>query len=101
MFEEKYRSGYIVHARAQEFIELTQGNSSVKDYTTRFNVLARFVPGVATSESIRVQKFVHGLHPAIARDVMTGSSPPQRFSEALGRALRSEVYLQRMGFFSR
>ena len=27
---------------------------------------------------------------------MTGSSPPQKFSDALGRALRSELYLQRM-----
>ena len=101
MFEGEFRSPGTAYARAQEFLKLQQGSSSVREYATRFNALARFAPSLAGTEAGRVQKFIHGLHPAIARDVLTGDHPPQRFSDALERATRSEMCLQWMGMYSR
>ena len=63
--------------------------------------MVRFVPSLAGTEMGRVQKFIHGLHPVIYKDVMTEADPLQRFSDALGRALRSEAGLQKMGAMSR
>ena len=76
LFDAEYRGTEMMYEKAQEFIDLTQGSDSVKEYATKFNVLARFVPSLAGTELGRVQKFIHGLHPAIAKDVMTGVDPP-------------------------
>ena len=82
LFDAEYRGTEMMYEKAQEFIELVQGPSSVKEYATRFNALARFVPGLAGTELGRVQKFIHGLHPTIARDVLTSPYPPQQCSAA-------------------
>ena len=58
---------------------------------TRFNTLAKFTPSLTGTEAGRVHKFIHSPHPTIARDVLTGDHPPQRFNDALERATRSEM----------
>ena len=50
LFDAEYRSLEVIYAKAQEFIDLAQGSSSVKEYATRFNALARFVPSLAGTE---------------------------------------------------
>ena len=53
----------------EEFIALTQGNSSVTEYARKFDRLAKFVADMVPTETLRIQRFVKGLKPMIARDV--------------------------------
>ncbi|XP_031280639.1 uncharacterized protein LOC116139107 [Pistacia vera] len=70
--------------------------STVKEYSVRFNSLARFAPGIVSTPELRREKFVYGLRPEIARDIMTGAEPPHTYTEALERALRAEIYVNKM-----
>ncbi|XP_031286362.1 uncharacterized protein LOC116145055 [Pistacia vera] len=79
-----------------DFRRLFEGISSVKEYSIRFNSLARFAPGIMSTPKLRRDKFVHGLNPEIARDVMVGAQPPQTYSEALERALRAKVFVNKL-----
>ena len=71
---------------------MQQGSSTVKEYSVRFNALARFAPGIVSTPVLRRDNFVHGLKPEIARDIMTGADPLQTYSEALRRAMRAEIF---------
>ena len=94
-FEAEYRGVDVTCIRAHEFISLVQGTDSVKEYSTKFNQLSQYAPEIASTEMGRMQKFVYGLDPEIARDVMTGVQPPRTYAEALDRALRAEVFVRR------
>lgn len=48
-------------AKLKEFIELTQGDLSVREYYARFTELLRFAPGIATSKATVVFQFEQGL----------------------------------------
>ncbi|XP_031277911.1 uncharacterized protein LOC116136343 isoform X2 [Pistacia vera] len=96
LFETEYGMVDRVHEKTQEFINLQQGTSSVKEYSIRFNSLARFAPGIVSTPELRVNNFVYGLNPKIARDVMVGAQPPQTYSEALERALRAEIFVNKL-----
>lgn len=91
-FEAEYRTEDQVHEKVQEFISLQQGSSTVKEYSVKFNSLARFAPGIVSTPALRRDKFVHGLKPEIARDIMTSSDPPRTYSEALRRAMKAEIF---------
>ena len=54
LFDAEYRDTEMMYAKAQEFIDLIQGSDSVKEYATKFNALARFVPSLAGTELGRV-----------------------------------------------
>ncbi|XP_031250164.1 uncharacterized protein LOC116108019 [Pistacia vera] len=83
LFEAEYRTVDRVHEKIQEFIGLQQGTGTVKEYLVKFIFLARSVLGVVSTPELRRDKFVHGLKPEIARDVMAGAEPLQTYSEAL------------------
>ena len=93
LFEEQYRTADMISSKLQEFISLQQGNMTVKEYSIKFNSLAKFAPTLVSTPQTRLERFVGGLHPTIARDVMSGHQPSQTYSEALARAIRAEVYL--------
>ena len=86
----------MVAVKVQEFISLQQGEGSVKDYSTRFDVLASFAPGMVSTPSLRLDRFLQGLRPEIALHVLAGPQPPQTYEEALERALRLEVYVNKL-----
>lgn len=96
MFKVEYRTVDQLHEKIQEFISLQQGANSVKEYSVKFNSLARFAPGVVSTPELRRDKFVYGLKLEIARDVMAGAQPPQTYSEALERALRVEIFVNKL-----
>ena len=91
-FEAKYRIEDQVHEKVQEFISLQQGASAVKEYSMKFNSLARFAPGIVSTPALRRDKFVHRLKPEIARDIMMSSDPPRTYSEAVRRTMRAEIF---------
>ena len=68
----------------------------MKEYSVRFNSLARFAPGIVSTPELRREKFFLGLRSEIARDVMIGAEPPHTYIEALDRALRAEIYVNKM-----
>jgi hypothetical protein len=64
-FLQQYFPKILRDARAQEFMDLTQGNMTVAQYAGRFNELARFAPYMVADEENRVRKFEQGLNPRI------------------------------------
>lgn len=91
-FEAEYRIEDQVHEKVQEFISLQQGSSTVKEYLVKFNSLARFALEIVSTSALRRDKFIHGLKPEIARDIMTSFNPPRTHSEALRRAMKVEIF---------
>ena len=49
------------HAKAQEFLELKQGATTVIDYVTRFIELARFSDDYVATDMAKVRRFENGL----------------------------------------
>ncbi|XP_031258279.1 uncharacterized protein LOC116116325 [Pistacia vera] len=96
LFEAECRTVDRVHEKIQEFISLKQGSSTLKEYSVKFNSLARFVPGIMNTPKLRKDKFVHGLKPEIAQDVMAGVEPPRSYNEALERALRAKIFVNKL-----
>ena len=57
----KYFPEIATHAKAQEFLELKQGATTVMDYVTRFTELARFVDDYVATDLAKVRRFKNGL----------------------------------------
>ena len=49
------------HAKAQEFIELKQGTTTVLEYVAKFTKLARFSNDYVATDMVKVRKFDDGL----------------------------------------
>ena len=49
------------HAKAQEFLELKQGATTVMDYVARFTELARFANDYVATDLAKVRRFENGL----------------------------------------
>ena len=49
------------HAKAQEFLELKQGATTVMDYVARFTELARFADDYVATDLVKVRRFENGL----------------------------------------
>ena len=58
-------------AKAQEFLELKQGEMTVMDYATRFKELARFADDYVAIDLAKVRRFENGLKLSI-RDMIVG-----------------------------
>ena len=57
----KYLSDTVRHAKAQEFLELKQGTTTVMDYVARFTELARFANDYMATNMAKVKRFENGL----------------------------------------
>ena len=64
-FQELFMSKYFLetsrHAKAQEFLELKQGATTVVDYVARFTELARFADDYVATDVAKVRRFENGL----------------------------------------
>ncbi|XP_062101659.1 uncharacterized protein LOC133807366 [Humulus lupulus] len=69
LLNKKYYYPAILATRVDEFIALTQGNSTVTEYAGKFDRLAKFVANMVPTETLRIQRFRKGLKSMIARDV--------------------------------
>ncbi|XP_062117953.1 uncharacterized protein LOC133831599 [Humulus lupulus] len=92
-FNKKYYSPAVLATKVDEFITLVQGNLSVTDHAPKFDRLAKFSPEVVPTYALRVQRFVRGLKPMIAREVRMTSAEVVSYAEVLDRALEA-TYLE-------
>ena len=70
LFMGKYFPETARHAKAQEFLELKRGATTVMDYGARFTELARFVDDYVATDLAKVRRFDNGLKLSIrARNV--------------------------------
>ena len=58
---DKYFPEIVRHAKAQEFLELKQGATTVMDYVDRFTELARFADDYVATDMAKVRRFENGL----------------------------------------
>ena len=61
LFMGKYFPETARHAKAQEFLELKQGVTTVMDYVARFTQLARFADDYVATDLAKVRRFENGL----------------------------------------
>ena len=61
LFMSKYFPKTARHAKAQEFLELKQGATTVMDYVARFTELARFADDYVATDLAKVRRFENGL----------------------------------------
>ena len=65
LFMGKYFPETARHAKAQEFLELKQGATTVMDYMPRFTELARFADDYVAIDLAKVRRFENGLRLSI------------------------------------
>ena len=65
LFMGKYFPETARHAKAQEFLELKQGATTVMDYVARFTELARFADDYVATDLAKVRRFKNGLELSI------------------------------------
>ena len=53
--------------KKQEFHDLKQKMITVSQYVAKFNALARFAPGMMSTETERMDKFEKGLRPGLQK----------------------------------
>ena len=61
LFMGKYFPETARHAKAQEFLQLKQGATTVMDYVARFTELARFSDDYVATDLAKVRRFENGL----------------------------------------
>ncbi|KAA0032713.1 gag-protease polyprotein [Cucumis melo var. makuwa] len=57
-FYAKFFSTNVKYAKKQEFLNLEQGDMTVKQYDVEFDMLSRVAPEVVKDEDARIEKFV-------------------------------------------
>ncbi|TYK13633.1 ty3-gypsy retrotransposon protein [Cucumis melo var. makuwa] len=60
-FYANFFSANVKHAKQQEFLNLEQGDMTVKQYDAEFDMLSRFALDVVRNEAVRTEKFVRAL----------------------------------------
>jgi len=88
IFLSSYFSTSVCEQKEQEFLYLKQGNMTVMQYNREFRKLARFAPGLVTSEKDRVRRFFTGLKPIMRKDLSTLNFSTH--TELLDKALKLE-----------
>ncbi|XP_062086383.1 uncharacterized protein LOC133792491 [Humulus lupulus] len=86
----------ILVARVDEFVALTQGNSTVTEYAQKFDRLEKFAEDLVPTEVIRIHRFVRGLKPMISRNVKMTCVGVTTYAETLERALEAELLEDRI-----
>ena len=67
---------------------------SVSEYVAKFNTLARFAPGMASSETEKIDKFEKGLRPSIQD--MIAAQVYKSYVDMVQRAMRCEAEKERI-----
>ena len=91
LFMGKYFSETARHAKAQEFLELKQGATTVMDYVARFTELARFADDYVATDMAKVRRFENGLKLSIRARIV--ELRLQDMDSMVGTALAIKRYL--------
>ncbi|KAF3613055.1 hypothetical protein FXO38_36463 [Capsicum annuum] len=67
-FLDHYLPFEIRQARADQFLNLRQGNMSMREYSLQFNSLSRYAPNVVATMDERVHQYMDRLDPYLVRD---------------------------------
>ena len=70
LFMGKYFPQTAMHAKAQEFLELKQGATTVMDYMARVTELARFADDYVATDLAKVRRFENGLKLSIRARIL-------------------------------
>ena len=90
-FTEKYYNEAIKAAKAEEFMSLVQGETSVMEYSTQFDRLAKFASNLVPTEAARQEHFLRGLNPKLEHNVrITLLAGQCTYAQLLKRALTAE-----------
>ena len=89
-FNEQFYNETIRASKVDEFVNLIQGDTTVAQYAQQFNRLAKFAGNLVANEDAKVDKFMRGLKPMIARDVEMASIERITYAQALKQALKAE-----------
>ena len=88
LFHGKYLNEANLSNKVREFMSLRQGSMSVSEYTTEFDMLARFASSLVPTDQARKMKYMHGLNVDIVSQVDSGDDGPRSYANAVQRALR-------------
>ena len=90
-FLENYYNEAIKVAKAEEFMSLVQGETSVMEYSTQFDRLAKFASNLLPTEAARQERFLRGLNPKLEHNVrITLVAGQCTYAQLLKRALTAE-----------
>ena len=70
LFMGKFFPASARHAKAQEFLELKQGNMTVLEYVAKFTELARFGDDYVAIDMAKVRKFEDGMKLSIQAKIV-------------------------------
>jgi len=73
-----------------KFMQLTQGNKTLKEYFHAFNHLSRYAPEFLNTETKKIASFKRGLGPKLLKTM--GRSKCATFNEFVSDALTQENY---------
>lgn len=76
----------------REFFELKQGDTTVREYASRFERGCYYVPLIGNNAQAKMRQFIGGLRPTIRHDV--NMTDPVNYQAAVDKAMRSERNLK-------
>ncbi|XP_062113420.1 uncharacterized protein LOC133824540 [Humulus lupulus] len=84
-FNDKYYNHPVQASKVDEFATLSQRNMTVPKYALKFEKIAKFAADQVPTKVARVDRFVCGLKPMIARDVKIVSVGKRKGSDNAGQ----------------
>ena len=94
LFREAFKGHFIppgvMEMKHTEFMQLTQGNKTLKEYLHAFNHLSRYAPEFVNTEAKKIASFKRGLGPKLLKTM--GRSKCATFNEFVNDALTQENY---------
>jgi len=94
LFREDFKGHFIspgvMEMKHTEFMQLTQGNKTLKEYLHAFNHLSRHAPEFVSTESKKIASFKRGLGPKLLKTM--GRTKCATFNEFVSDALTQENY---------
>jgi len=89
LFREAFKGHFIppgvMEMKHTEFMQLTQGNKTLKEYLHAFNPLSRYAPEFVSTETKKIASFKRGLGPKLLKTV--GRTKCATFNEFVSDAL--------------
>jgi len=94
LFREAFKGHFIpprvMEMKHTEFMQLTQGNKTLKEYLHAFNHLSRYAPELVNNEAKKIASFKRGLGPMLLKTM--GRTKCTTFNEFVSDALTQENY---------
>jgi len=94
LFREAFKGHFIplrvMEMKHTEFVQLTQGNRTLKEYLHAFNHLSRYAPEFVSTESKKIASFKRDLGPKLLKTM--GRTKCATFNEFVSDALTQENY---------